>query len=64
MGHPIIYDGATNNIANGYGVRPEPWRSGKMRFKGKDPDEYANYRGWIWVLSCIIYLGCISIKLT
>lgn len=45
-GDPILYDGATNNIANGF-VDPsgalENWKV-KMRLEGKDPDQYANYR--------------------
>lgn len=45
-GYPILYDGATNNIANGYCDQSgalEKWKA-KMRLEGKDPDEYANYR--------------------
>lgn len=45
-GYPIIYDGATNNIANGYCDQSgalEKWKA-KMRLEGKDPDAYANYR--------------------
>lgn len=43
---PIIYDGATNNIANGYvdsSGALENWKV-RMRLEGKDPDAYANYR--------------------
>lgn len=45
-GEPIIYDGATNLIANGYCDQSgalEKWKA-KMRLEGKDPDAYASYR--------------------
>ena len=67
-GYPIIYDGATNNIANGYcdtSGALEKWKN-EMRLKGKDPDEYANYRadlGTIMHYLFGLYLTGINIKL-
>lgn len=67
-GYPIIYDGATNNIANGYcdtSGALERWK-GEMRLKGKDPDEYANYRadlGTIMHYLFGLYLTGVKIKL-
>lgn len=67
-GYPIIYDGATNNIANGYcdtsGALGK-WKN-EMRLKGKDPDEYANYRadlGTIMHYLFGLYLTGVNIKL-
>lgn len=45
-GRPILYDGVTNNIANGYcdtSGALEKWKS-DMRLKGKDPDAFASLR--------------------
>ncbi len=45
-GRPILYDGVTNNIANGYcdsSGALEKWKN-DMRLKGKDPDAYASLR--------------------
>lgn len=67
-GYPIIYDGATNNIANGYcdtSGALEKWKN-EMRLKGKDPDEYANYRadlGTIMHYLFGLYLTGVNIKL-
>ena len=67
-GSPIIYDGATNNIANGYcdtSGALEKWKN-EMRLKGKDPDEYANYRadlGTIMHYLFGLYLTGVKIKL-
>lgn len=67
-GYPIIYDGATNNIANGYcdtSGALEKWKN-EMRLKGKDPDEYANYRadlGTIMHYLFGLYLTGVKIKL-
>lgn len=67
-GYPIIYDGATNNIANGYcdtSGALEKWEN-EMRLKGKDPDEYANYRadlGTIMHYLFGLYLTGVNIKL-
>lgn len=67
-GYPIIYDGATNNIANGYcdtSGALEKWKN-EMRLNGKDPDEYANYRadlGTIMHYLFGLYLTGVNIKL-
>lgn len=67
-GYPIIYDGATNNIANGYcdtSGALEKWKN-EIRLKGKDPDEYANYRadlGTIMHYLFGLYLTGVNIKL-
>nr|DAI94999.1 MAG TPA: Mitochondrial genome maintenance exonuclease 1, DNA complex, DNA exonuclease [Caudoviricetes sp.] len=67
-GYPIIYDGATNNIANGYcdtSGALEKWKN-EMRLKGKDPDDYANYRadlGTIMHYLFGLYLTGVNIKL-
>ena len=67
-GYPIIYDGATNNIANGYcdtSGALEKWKN-EMRLKGKDPDECANYRadlGTIMHYLFGLYLTGVNIKL-
>lgn len=67
-GYPIIYDGVTNNIANGYcdtSGALEKWKN-EMRLKGKDPDEYANYRadlGTIMHYLFGLYLTGVNIKL-
>lgn len=67
-GYPIIYDGATNNIANGYcdtSGALEKWKN-EVRLKGKDPDEYANYRadlGTIMHYLFGLYLTGVNIKL-
>lgn len=67
-GYPIIYDGATNNIANGYcdtSGALEKWKN-EMRLKGQDPDEYANYRadlGTIMHYLFGLYLTGVNIKL-
>lgn len=68
-GYPIIYDGATNNIANGYcdtSGALEKWKN-EMRLKGKDPDEYANYRadlGTIMHYLFGLYLTGVDMRLT
>lgn len=68
-GYPIIYDGATNNIANGYcdtSGALEKWKN-EMRLKGKDPDEYANYRadlGTIMHYLFGLYLTGMDMRLT
>ena len=67
-GYTMIYDGATNNIANGYcdtSGALEKWKN-EMRLKGKDPDEYANYRadlGTIMHYLFGLYLTGVNIKL-
>ena len=67
-GYPIIYDGVTNNIANGYcdtSGALEKWKN-EMRLKGKDPDDYANYRadlGTIMHYLFGLYLTGVNIKL-